>query len=113
MTLVLIFVLLFVAILGVGWRRLGSSLRVQTIRAGQVQRDQGSVQALGLGLGLLETGSPPSNPYACTVNITTSQGVCSYTVTFTREGSNAWAVQSSPTAPGAKLPQMPATFAGH
>ena len=111
MTLVLLFVLLFVTILGVGWRRLGSSVRVQTIRVGQIQRDQGSVQALGLGLGLLETGSPPSNPYACYVNVTTSQGVSSFTVTFTLEGSNAWAVRSSPTVFGASSPPMPATFA--
>jgi hypothetical protein len=111
MTLVLIFVLLFVAILGVGWRRLGSSLRVQTVRVGQVQRDQGSVQALALGLGLLETGLPPSNPFVCNVNVTTSQGVCSYTVTFTLEGSNAWAVQSSPTVFGARSQPMPTTFA--
>ena len=111
MTLVLLFVLLFVAMLGVGWRRLGSALRVQTVRVGQVQRDQGSVQALGLGLSLLETGLPPVNPYVCSVNITTAQGGSVYTVTFTQGTGNTWAVQSAPATVGTIYPQMPTTFA--
>jgi hypothetical protein len=111
MTLVLIFVLLFVAILGVGWRRLGSAVRVQSVRVGQVQRDQGSIQALGLGLGLLETGLPPTNPYVCSVSVTTSQGVSSCTVTFTQGSGNVWAVQSLPTVAGTNYQAMPATFA--
>ena len=111
MMLVVLFVLLFMAMLGVGWRLLGSNLRVESVRTLQVQRDQGSVPAIARGLTLLETGLPPSNPYVCGVDIATSQGIVSYTVTFTLEGSNNWSVQSVPTPAGAYIQPMPPTFA--
>lgn len=66
---VLVFGVLFLVLLGVAYRQTASVLRVETVRVQQAQRDQGSVAAVALGLDLLETGLPPSDPYSCTVTV--------------------------------------------
>ena len=97
MTLVLIFILLFLTLLAVSWRRLAAAVRVETAHVNQIQRDQGSIQALGLALALLETGTPPADPYVCGVSVATSQGTISYTVTFASEGTNYLSAQQLPS----------------
>lgn len=111
MLLVVLFVLLFLAMLGVSYRELGAALRIESTRVQQVQRDQGCVPAAARGLALLETGLPPSNPYVGAVTIPTSTGPCSFTVTFTSEGGNNWAVNAMLTPPGTDPPPLPSTFA--
>jgi hypothetical protein len=53
--LVMIFVVLFGAVLGVAWRRVASALRVEHSLAVRAYSDRGSVQALDLALRVLET----------------------------------------------------------
>jgi hypothetical protein len=109
--LVLVFVVLFLAVLGVAYRQTASVLRVETVRARQAQRDQGGVVAVARGLALLETGLPPSDPYVCAVTVSTSAGPSTYTVTFASEGPGAWSVRATPAGPGDPSPPMPSMFA--
>ena len=110
MMLVLVFILMFLAMLGVACRRTASALRIESVRALQTQRDEGSLHALARGLALLENGLPPANPYSCAVEIETSRGPRSYTITFTSVEVGNWTVNSSPTTEGEMLPSMPALF---
>jgi hypothetical protein len=108
--LTLVFVVLFLALLGVAYRQMAAALRTESVRSQQVERDEGSVHALARGLTLLETGLPPSTPYVCGVTIQTSTGPRSFTVTFVSEGGTNWSVRSTPTLPGENPPPMPSTF---
>lgn len=110
MMLVLVFIVLFLTMLGVACRRTAAALRIESVRALQTQRDEGSLHALARGLALLETGLPPSDPYVCGVAITTSTGTSSFTVTFASEGDGNWSVNSTPTEAGETPPAMPAVF---
>ena len=110
MLLVLAFLVLFFSLLAMAYSQLASSLRAETVRAQQTQRDEGSVHALARGLALLETGYPPSSPYACGVTMTTSTGAHPFTVTFTLEAGGTWSVQSAPTAAGENPDPMPVEF---
>jgi hypothetical protein len=111
LTLVLVFVVLMLAMLGIAWRGVASALRLETVRKTQIERDEGSVHAVALAMRLLETGVPPSVPYMCGVTLNTSNGAKSYTVTFAGEGENLWSVHSAPTAAGETPTPMPDTFA--
>ncbi|MCE5268200.1 MAG: hypothetical protein LLG00_09980 [Planctomycetaceae bacterium] len=53
--LVMLFVVLFGAMLGVAWRRVASALRVEHALAVRTFADHGSVQALDLAMRVLET----------------------------------------------------------
>ena len=107
--LVMVFVVLFAAILGVAWRRVGSALRIEHLSELRKQCDQGSVQVLAQAMRLLEThlrwhpdggggtaridlyDSPP--PYYQVLNNTDA-----YKVVFSREGANdgrEWSVSVS------------------
>jgi hypothetical protein len=111
MLLVLIFIVLFLTLLGTGWRYMGSAVRIATARSVQIQRDEGSIHALAKAMRLLETGLPPTSPYICGALITTSSGPCNYTVTFTSEGNPNWSVHCSRTQPSENPPLMPDSFA--
>jgi hypothetical protein len=110
--LVLLFVVLLLSLYSLAYRTIAASLRVETARSLVNRRDEGSVQAAARGLSLLETGLPPTDPYACGVTIETSRGPRSFTVTFTSEaGPTAWSVAAAPTPDDQDPPPMPATFA--
>ena len=111
LVLVLIFVILFLALMGVAWSRVGSVLRVATARAVQAHRDQGSLPALARAMHLLETGLPPISPYVCGVTLNVSGVPVSYTVTFTAEGQTGWAVHAAVTQATENPTPMPSTFA--
>ncbi len=115
MMLVLVFIALVLSFFSLSYRHLATALRVETTRTLTKQRDEGSIHALAAGLARLETGLPPSNPnpYTCRISIETSTGLCSFTVTFTREeGANEiWWVQARPTEPFEDPEPMPETFA--
>ena len=110
MMLVLVFIVLFLSLLAVGYRQTATALRIESVRSQATQRDEGSIQALALALALLETGNPPSDPYVCGATIDTSTGAHSYTVTFTSEGTNNWSVNSAPTLPSDNPQPMPSSF---
>lgn len=60
--IVLVFVILFLAMLGTAWRQLGSVLRIETVRAKQMTRDQGSLKAAAKALRMLEMSYPSALP---------------------------------------------------
>lgn len=111
MVLVLLFLVLFQALLGVAYREMAAALRIVSVQAIQAQRDEGSVHALARAMALLETGLPPANPYVCGATIETSAGPRSFRVTFTLEAGTTWSVRSAPASPDESLLPMPGTFA--
>lgn len=110
MMLVLVFIVLFMAMLGVACRQTASALRIESVRTTQIERDEGSMHAVAKGLALLETGLPPSDPYSCAVEINTSLGSRSFTVTYASEGPGNWSVTSKVTVEGEYADPMPTTF---
>ena len=109
--LVLFFIVLFMSLLSVAWRRMASALRIASVHATQIHRDEGSINAMARAMRLLETGLPPSTPYVCSATITTSQGPRRYTVTFTLASDGTWSVHSTPTLASENPLPMPDTFA--
>jgi len=112
LALVLVFVLLFLSLLGVAYRHLAASLRVESACVAQAQRDEGAVRAAARAVTLLETGLPPTSPYVGGLTLNTPAGPRSYTITFTAEGGNNWSIQVTPTPSGQSVPSLPITFAG-
>ncbi len=112
MLLVVMFIVLFTALLGVVFRELAGALRVETLHRLEVQRDTGSIVALAQALALLQTGTPPGNPYACS---TTPPGCTqSFIVTFSSPDQVNWTVLVSPSPSGGGLPPpMPGCFDPH
>ncbi len=106
-----VFLVLMLATTGVVHRHLSSTLRIERARVRTEQRDEALIHALAKALELLETGTPPSDPYVCGTTINTSQGPESITVTFTSEIGAIWSVHARPTAPDENPQPMPATFA--
>jgi hypothetical protein len=107
---VLAFLVLFFSLLALAFSQLACLIRTETVRAQTLQRDQGTIPALARGLALMETGYPPTTPYACGVTIDTPSGPIEYTVTFTSQGAGNWSVQSAPTTAEESPPQMPLVF---
>lgn len=106
---VMIFLGVMLTFIAIGQRQLSSALRLERARAEAEFRDEGALQALAQGLRLLETGLPPSDPYVCRTDITTSRGVLTFDVNFSSDGLNNWTVT---VAPGSTFtPDMPASFA--
>ena len=110
MVIVPIFIVLFLAMLGVVYREVAGALRIESLHALQVSRDEGSICAMGRGLALLENGLPPTNPYVCCATIDTPAGPQIFTVTFASADGVNWQVSSSPTSGGATSPPMPVFF---
>ncbi len=111
LVLVLVFMVLLLSLSGLAFRHIGAALRIESIRAAQDIRDEGSVQALALAMALLGTGPPPSDPYECGVTIETAAGPRTFAITMLSEGESQWAVQSAPAQADAALLPMPETFA--
>lgn len=109
--MVLFFIVLFLSLLGVAWRRMASAIRIASVHATQIQRDEGSIHALARAMRLLETGLPPSSTYTCGTTINTSHGQRRYTVAFTLLPDATWSVHSSPTPAGDNPSPMPDSFA--
>ncbi len=89
--LVLVFVVLFLAMLGVAWRQIGAVLRIESARARQMTRDDGSLLAVAKALRLLETTSDlsligPSYRFKTTIDGEDKW----YTVTFSHDSD--WTV---------------------
>jgi hypothetical protein len=118
MLLVMGFEILLLAVWGVAYRQVGSAYRVELARTLRRTRDDGVMTALGQGVALLQTGTPPSQPYTCYVQLDGISGPGWYVVTFapasqTPSGqtlANLWSVQAQP-ANDAGTPLMPITFA--
>jgi hypothetical protein len=113
--LVMLFVVLFGAMLGVAWRRVASALRVEHVLSVRTSSDKGSIQALDRALRVLESrlrrdgagvpkidvsddlaGSSPMlqpSPCLCKVQLNVSDDPAQpqwqwHKVVFTRDGDN-------------------------
>jgi hypothetical protein len=107
---VLMFNVLFLMLMGVAWRQMVGVIRVATVRAEQVQRDEGVVCAMARAMHMLETGRPPSTPYPCYVKI----GSRFFRITFTLAPGpdpsvETWSVTVT-TATEAGTPELVDTF---
>jgi hypothetical protein len=98
--LVIIFIALFLTMLGLAWRQTSSLLRVETIRAVQMRRDQGCLPAAILGIHYLETcqanSTTPSSPQLYLIDGFPN----TFTVAFTLEstsGGKTWSIVATPT----------------
>jgi len=67
--LVLVFNVLFLALLYVAWQHIGAVLQLESAPAGNRERDRGRLPALGCALRLLENDTPPSDDYNCGITI--------------------------------------------
>ena len=110
MVLVLVFLALMLTFYSVSYRHVATTLRAETVRTRQEQRDEGCIQALARGLTLLETGSPPSNPYTCAAVIGAPPDERSFTVSFTSETAGEWSLCAVPTEWPDQPELMPSSF---
>ena len=110
MLLVLVFIALSFSFFAIAHHQMDAALRLETVKVHQDSRDEGSVQAVARGLTLLETGLPPTNPYACSVTIGTPPNERQYTVTFSSTGGKIWSVDAAPTVWPDNPPAMPPLF---
>jgi len=104
--LVMVFVVLFTAVLGVAWRRVISALRIEHVSEVRKQCDQGSIQVLAKAMQVLETRLCRNTPTATKLNGSDSSTITYgynlpnttrwYTIKFTRESTDTdgtnWAV---------------------
>ena len=116
MVLVLVFVVVLSSLMVLSFRNTASALRIETTRAIQEQRDEGSLIALARAVALLETGFPPTHTYIGSIEVDTSDGVRSFQVTYTWQGENwygveSWNINVIPTEAVVLPPPMPSTFA--
>ena len=111
MILVVLFLVLFLAILGVASCEVAALLRTVSLQTVHSDRDQGSLQAAALAVALLETGLPPTSPYVCVATIDTPTGPQAMRVTWTLEAGTTWSINTAPAAPSEVLPPMPSTLA--
>jgi hypothetical protein len=95
--LVLVFVVLFLAMLGVAWRQMASVLRIEAVRTNQIRRDQGCLLAAIQGIHYLEEHmvAPPESGSSQVFAI----GGRSFTVTFENDAADTdtWNVKAVPT----------------
>ena len=105
-----VFLVLMLATTSVVQRHLSSTLRIEQARVRTEQRDEALIHALAKAVELLETGTPPSDPYDCGTTIDTSQGLQSVTLTFASEAAEIWNVQAAPTLPAEMPSPMPVSF---
>lgn len=110
MLIVLAFVTLFFSLFALACSQLSSSILTETVRTRQLQRDEGSLQALARGLALLETGYPPASPFVCGINIDTSNGPRTFALTFTLTAANQWSVSAAPSEENENLTPAPLIF---
>jgi hypothetical protein len=111
LVLVLVFMVLLVSLTSMAYRQVASALRIESVRALQTIRDEGSLQAAAQALALLQTGLPPSSPYLCGATIETPTGQRVYEVTFTSPDNINWTIHAVLAADGEALDPMPNSFA--
>ena len=111
MILVLLFLVLFMAVLGVACRELAAVIRTVSVQTVQSDRNQGTLQAAAMAVALLETGLPPTSPYACLAVVNTPTGPQPICVTWTLQAGTTWSISATPASPDEVLAPMPRTLA--
>jgi hypothetical protein len=109
--MVLVFLVLFLAVLGVCYRHIAAMLRIESVNQIRIVHDQGCVEVLARAMALLESGLPPSNPFVCGATQTTSIGPKTMKIAFSLREDGLWQVRVSPAQSDERLPPMPDTFA--
>ena len=94
LVLVIVFLVIFLAMLGTAWRQVASVLRVETVRAVQTRRDQGCLLAAVKGMHYLEETATPSSPQDFIVDSSR------FTVTFVQDPADTtkWTITAVPTS---------------
>jgi hypothetical protein len=108
-------VLLFLAVAFGMWAMLFRSsatvLRFEQARTLRAGRANFAAPAMATGLRLLETGVPPSDPYACKVTLELDGVTRYYRLGFEQIAPNRWTIDASPTTEDDITADAPATFA--
>jgi hypothetical protein len=93
--LVIVFLVLFLAMLGTAWRQVASVLRVESVRYTQTRRDQGCLLAAVQGIHYLEETATPDASRVFTIPGFTN----TFTVTFTQDPvhTTEWTIKAKPT----------------
>ena len=107
---VLLFVLLAFGAWAVLFRSCASVIRVEQARTLRDTRSTWSAPAAATGLRLLQTGTPPADPYVCKLAITQDSQTRYFLLTFTKIGESRWALAAAPTAADTEAPDCPASF---
>ena len=110
MLLVLVFLVLMMGLTSIAYRQVAAMLRVESARTSQASRDAGSLTVAARALSLLQTGTPPTNPYECDITLDAIPTAKTYTVTMTSNVANQWTIHVEPTTDGESPTPMPATF---
>jgi hypothetical protein len=108
--LAMVFNVLMLGLLSLAYRQLGSALRIESTRTLQIQRDEGRLRAAARALALLETGTPPTDPYIRLVEVDTSQGPSNFLIMITSEGGGRYSVQAAAAGPNDPTTPIDATF---
>jgi hypothetical protein len=104
--------MLTLAAWAVAYRAMQDAIRTETFFLERDHRDTTVTRALAIGVGLLRTGSPPADPYACIVDMPDGSGHRECTVTFASLGASTWQVDARPSTATeiASLPPAPDHF---
>jgi hypothetical protein len=91
--LVIVFLVLFLAMLGIAWRQVASVLRVETVRATQARRDQGCLLAAVKAMHELERDPTMTSPQDFLIG-----DFGTFTVTFEKDTSTPpiWTITAKP-----------------
>lgn len=99
LTLVVLFLMLLLTLLGTTFRQAASVLRMEAAQSRQILRDEGPLRAAAAGVRLLQNGPPASDPFMTRLSVATSAGTRLYDVTLASEperGANHWSVSVTP-----------------
>ena len=108
-------VLLFLTVAFGAWavlyRGSASVLRVEQARTLRESRNTWTAPAMAAALRLLETGTPPADPYACKLTLTQQGQTRYFRLSFESIGIVRWTVTAAPTDTDDLAPDAPSTFA--
>jgi hypothetical protein len=108
-------VLLFLAVSFGAWaivyRGSSTAQRVEEARAHRDVRSTWLAPAVAQGLRLLESGDPPTDPYACKVSLTQDGQTREFVLTFEKVGGVRWTINCEVADPDDVSPDAPASFA--
>jgi hypothetical protein len=108
---VLLFLVFAFAAWTVYFRGSASLLRIEQARVERETRDIWTAPAMAQALRLLQTGTPPTDPYSCKLELT-QDGVTKYfRLSYEQVSSTRWQVTAAPTASDDVAVEAPDTFA--
>jgi hypothetical protein len=102
--LVVVFLLVLLSILGMAYRQMASTLRLEEARTRQIDTEQGVLQLAALGMGMLENPMGTTE-FDMTQTYNTSTGPRTYRLTLQRQsldpgtGDDIWTLDVVPVTP--------------